>query len=80
MEGDNSVIGGVGGGGGGGGMEGRRGLPQCSATGMDLISLNELDPLGLRLPHHPRHTGISSPRNPGHDVVIQVALIAETSR
>ena len=51
--------------------------------GYGLISLSELDPLGLHVPHHMRHSGMARHlgfRAPGHDVVIQVALISETAR
>ena len=49
----------------------------------NLISVSELDPLGLHLSHHTGHHSIARPlgfKAPGHDVVIQVALIAETTR
>jgi phosphorylase kinase alpha/beta subunit len=48
-----------------------------------LISVPELDPLGLRLLPHTRQRGVARHlgfKAPGHDVIIQVALIAETSR
>ena len=53
----------------------------CEGDG--LISLMELDPLGLHLPHHARHIGMARHlgfRAPGHNIVIQVALIAESTR
>ena len=54
-----------------------------SYTGDGLITVNDLDPLGLHLPIHSRHSGMS--RNlgfkvAGHDNIIQVAFIAETAR
>lgn len=48
-----------------------------------LLTVNDLDPLGLHLPHHTRHTGMARHlgfKAPGHDTIIQVALIAETTR
>ena len=48
-----------------------------------LISVADLDPLGLRLPPHTRQRGVARHlgfKAPGHDTIIQVALIAETSR
>ena len=61
-------------------------LTQHCDLGEGLISLSELDPLGLHLSHaqhHPSHSDIALPLRfsaPGHDVVIQVALISETTR
>jgi phosphorylase kinase alpha/beta subunit len=48
-----------------------------------LISVPDLDPLGLRLQPHTRQSGLARHlgfKAPGHDTVIQVALISETSR
>ena len=45
--------------------------------------MNELDPLGLHLPHQARHSGMARYlgfRTLGHDIVVQVALISETNR
>ena len=61
-------------------------LTQHCDLGEGLISLSELDPLGLHLSHaqhHPSHSDIARLLRfsaPGHDVVIQVALISETTR
>ena len=58
-------------------------LTQHCDLGEGLISLSELDPLGLHAQHHPSHSDIARPLRfsaPGHDVVIQVALISETTR
>ena len=52
-------------------------------VGDSLITLSDLDPLGLHLPHHARHRGMARHlgfKAPGHDTVIQVALISETTR
>jgi phosphorylase kinase alpha/beta subunit len=48
-----------------------------------LISVPDLDPLGLRLQPHTRRIGVARHlgfKAPGHDTVIQVALISETTR
>lgn len=52
-------------------------------AGENLVTVNDLDPLGLHLPHHARHRGMARHlgfKAPGHDTVIQVALISETTR
>ncbi|KAL5467658.1 hypothetical protein EMCRGX_G031920 [Ephydatia muelleri] len=49
----------------------------------NLIDVSDCDPLGLHLPHTARHRGMARHlgfRAPGHDTVIQVALISETTR
>ena len=51
--------------------------------GDGLISVPDLDPLGLRLQPHTRRIGVARHlgfKAPGHDTVIQVALISETTR
>ena len=58
-------------------------LPSVFLTGEGLISVSDLDPLGLRLPPHTRQRGVARHlgfKAPGQDTIIQVALIAETSR
>lgn len=57
--------------------------PSPFFAGDSLVTLSDLDPLGLHLPHHSRHRGMARHlgfKAPGHDTVIQVALISETSR
>lgn len=52
-------------------------------SGDRLLTLNDLDPLGLRLPHQARNIGMARHlgfRAPGHDTIVQVALISETTR
>ena len=51
--------------------------------GDGLISVPDLDPLGLRLQPHTRRIGMARHLGftaPGHDTVIQGALISETAR
>ena len=53
------------------------------SLGDGLLTMSDLDPLGLHLPHHARHSGMAKHlgfKAPGHDTVIQVALISETAR
>jgi len=55
----------------------------CVCAEEGLISLTELDPLGLHLPHFARKSAMARHlgyRAPGHNQIVQVALIAETVR